>query len=260
MSPRGNIHKYRIASIPADGIGLVKVVNAAIECVKTLAKNGLDTLRQFDAGLFGSLTDLINALGHISLWCLLLAIRRPMQLFANTRPVRSFPKTQSYLRNVAEGDIDWILPRESATEVAIFTRVGIERIMWFAFETAQSRPRKLLPVVTKSNSMRNGMVLWDEVAAEVVKDFLGVKWDKMLVDAMTVSMVHKPQYLDTVVGTNLHMDILSGLAAALAGSIGVAFEPIHGSAFDMIGKGIASPVATIWLEGKYNASSDSYCG
>jgi len=126
--------------------------------------------------------------------------------------------------------------------------------MRFAFETAQSRPRKLLLVATKSNSMRNGMVLWDEVATEVVKDFLGVKWDKMLVDVMIVRMVHKPRYLDTVVGTNLHMDILSGLAAALAGSIGAAassnldptrknssqFEPIHGSAFDMIGKGIAS--------------------
>jgi isocitrate/isopropylmalate dehydrogenase len=146
--------------------------------------------------------------------------------------------------------------------------------MRFAFETAQSRPRKLLSVVTKSNSMRNGMVLWDEVAAEVAKDFLGLKWDKMLVDAMTVRMVYKPQYLGTVVGTNLHMDILSGLATALAGSIGVAassnldptrknpsqFEPIHGSAFDMTGKGIASLVAKIWLEGKYNAFSDSYCG
>lgn len=151
-------------------------------------------------------------------------------------------------------------PWEAATEVAIFTRHAIERIMRFAFETAQSRPRKLLTVVTKSNSMRNGLVLWDEIAASVAKDFPDVTWDKMLVDAMTVRMVGKPDSIDTIVGTNLHMDILSDLAAALAGSIGVApssnldpsrenpslFEPVHGSAFDITGKGIANPVATFW--------------
>lgn len=149
---------------------------------------------------------------------------------------------------------------EVATEVAIFTRVGIERIIRFAFETAQSRPRKLLTVVTKSNSMRNGLVMWDEIASAVAKDFPDVTWDQMLIDAMTIRMVTKPQTIDTIVGTNLHMDILSDLAAALAGSIGVApssnldptrknpslFEPIHGSAFDITGKGIANPVATFW--------------
>lgn len=108
--------------------------------------------------------------------------------------------------------------------------------------------------------MRNGMVLWDEIAREVSEDFPDVKWDKMLVDAMTVRMVAKPQSLDTIVGTNLHMDIISDLAAALAGSIGVApsanldptrknpsiFEPVHGSAFDIMGKGVANPVAAFW--------------
>jgi isocitrate/isopropylmalate dehydrogenase len=217
---------------------------------------------------------------HISLWGLLLAIRGPLQLYANVRPVRTFPGTKSPLTTAAKGGLDWILvrensegeyagqggrshlgqPWETATEVAIFTRVGIERIMRFAFETARSRPRKLLTVVTKSNSMRNGLVLWDEIAAEVARDFPDVTWDKMLVDAMTVRMVAKPQSLDTVVGTNLHMDILSDLAAALAGSIGVApssnldptrknpslFEPVHGSAFDITGKGVANPVATFW--------------
>jgi isocitrate/isopropylmalate dehydrogenase len=147
-----------------------------------------------------------------------------------------------------------------ATEVAIFTYVGIERIMRFAFSAAQARPRKLLTVVTKSNSMRNGMVLWDEVALKVSKEFPDVKCDKMLVDAMTVRMVNNPSSLDTIVDTNLHMDILSDLAAALAGSIGVApssnldptrkspslFEPVHGSAFDITGKGVANPVATFW--------------
>jgi tartrate dehydrogenase len=217
---------------------------------------------------------------HISLWGLLLAIRGPLQLYANVRPVRTFPGTQSPLRHADEGDIDWVLVRENsegeysgqggrshlgqsweiATEVAIFTRVGIERIMRFAFKTAQLRPRKLLTVVTKSNSMRNGLVLWDEVAAIVSNDFPDVQCDKMLVDAMTVRMVNNPKSLDTIVGTNLHMDILSDLAAALAGSIGVApssnldptrknpslFEPVHGSAFDITGKGVANPVATFW--------------
>lgn len=151
---------------------------------------------------------------------------------------------------------DW----ETATEVAIFTRKAVERIMRFAFETARSRPAKLLTVVTKSNSMRNGMVLWDEVAAHVAKDFPDVTWDKMLVDAMTVRMIAKPYSVDTIVGTNLHMDIISDMAAALAGSIGVApssnldptrknpslFEPVHGSAFDITGKGVANPIAAIW--------------
>ena len=226
------------------------------------------------------LTNSLDVPDHISLWGLLLAIRGPLQLYANVRPVRTFPGTQSRLRDGAPSDIDWVLVRENsegeysghggrshrgqvwetATEVAIFTYVGIERIMRFAFSTAQSRPRKLLTVVTKSNSLRNGMVLWDEVALQVSKDFPDVKWDKMLVDAMTVRMVNNPTSLDTIVGTNLHMDILSDLAAALAGSIGVApssnldptrrnpslFEPVHGSAFDITGKGVANPVATFW--------------
>jgi tartrate dehydrogenase/decarboxylase/D-malate dehydrogenase len=117
-----------------------------------------------------------------------------------------------------------------------------------------------LTVVTKSNAQRFGMVLWDEIAAEVARDFPDVAWDKMLVDAMTVRMVLDPKSLDTIVATNLHADILSDLAGALAGSLGVAptanidpegrfpsmFEPIHGSAFDITGKGIANPVATFW--------------
>ena len=130
--------------------------------------------------------------------------------------------------------------------------------MRYAFELAESRTRKLLTVVTKSNAQRYGMVMWDEVANEVAQDFPDVTWDKVLVDAMTVRMTMKPETLDTIVATNLHADILSDLAAALAGSIGVAptanlnperaspsmFEPIHGSAFDITGKGIANPVAT----------------
>ncbi|KAJ5526771.1 tartrate dehydrogenase [Penicillium frequentans] len=296
---------YQIASIPGDGIG-PEVVSATIQVVEKLAKtlgtfqinfthipwgtnyykehgrylseDALTTLRKYDAGLFGAVGD-PDVPDHISLWGLLLAIRGPLQLYANVRPVRTFPGTKCPLNTATEG-IDWMLvrensegeysgqggrshigqPWEAATEVAIFTRVGIERIIRFAFETAQSRPRKHLTIVTKSNSMRNGMVLWDEIAASVAKDFPDVTWDKMLVDAMTVRMVWEPESIDTIVGTNLHMDILSDLAAALAGSIGIApssnldptrknpslFEPVHGSAFDIIGKGIANPVGTFW--------------
>jgi tartrate dehydrogenase/decarboxylase/D-malate dehydrogenase len=142
----------------------------------------------------------------------------------------------------------------------MFTRAGVERIMRFAFRLAQSRPRKLLTVVTKSNAQRHAMVMWDEIAVAIAKEFPDVTWDKMLVDAMTMRMVMKPQTLDTIVATNLHADILSDLAAALAGSLGIAptanlnpernfpsmFEPIHGSAFDIMGKGIANPVGTFW--------------
>ena len=132
--------------------------------------------------------------------------------------------------------------------------------MRFAFALARSRPRKLLTVVTKSNAQRHGMVMWDEIAAEVAREFPDVTWDKMLVDAMTMRMTLRPETLDTMVATNLHADILSDLAAALAGSLGIAptanlnperkfpsmFEPIHGSAFDIMGKGIANPIGTFW--------------
>ncbi|TVY83358.1 putative tartrate dehydrogenase/decarboxylase TtuC [Lachnellula suecica] len=249
---------YRIASIPGDGIG-IEVVESTIEVLKQLSltlgtfniefthipwgtvyykEHGrcvdpdvLNILRRFDATLFGAV-GAPDVPDYISLWGLLLAIRGPLQLYANVRP-----------------DIDWLLirensegeyagqggrshlgqPWETATEVSIFTRVGIERIMRFAFDAARKRPKKFLTVVTKSKSK-----------------------------PMTVRMVNNPTSLDTIVGTNLHMDILSDLAAALAGSIGVApssnldptrknpslFEPVHGSAFDITGKGVANPVAT----------------
>src|ERR1700712_1159545 len=179
------------------------------------------------------------------------------------------PGITSPLRGVETGDLDWVivrensegeyagcggrvhrgLPEEVGTEVAIFTRVGVQRIMRYAFKLAQSRPRKFLTVVTKSNAQRHAMVMWDEIANEVAREFPDVKWDKELVDAMTARMVNKPATLDTIVATNLHADILSDLAAALAGSLGLAptanpnpardapsmFEPIHGSAFAITG-------------------------
>src|SRR5262249_49910267 len=149
---------------------------------------------------------------------------------------------------------------EAATDVAMFTRAGVERIMRFAFRLAQSRPRKFLTVVTKSNAQRHAMVMWDEIASEVAREFADVTWDKMLVDAITVRMVMRPQSLDPSVAPTLHPDTLPDLAPALAGSLGIAppatlnpertfpsmFEPIHGSAFDIMGKGIANPVGTFW--------------
>ncbi|PSK60706.1 isocitrate dehydrogenase, NAD-dependent [Elsinoe australis] len=246
---------------------------------KYIPDGGLDELKKHNAILFGAV-GAPDVPDHISLWGLRLAICQPLQQYANVRPTRVFRGTQSPLRNCADGDLDWVIirensegeyagqggrshrgqPWETSTEVSIFSRHGVERIFRFAFETAQSRPRKLLTIVTKSNAQRNGMVMWDEVGTEVAKDFPDVKVDKMLVDAMTVRMVNKPGSLDTIVATNLHADILSDLAAALAGSIGIAptsnldptrknpsmFEPIHGSAFDIAGKGVANPVGTFW--------------
>ncbi len=214
------------------------------------------------------------------LWGLRLAICQPFDQYANVRPTRVLPGITSPLRKVEGKELDWVIVRENsegeyagvggrvhqgsplevATDVTMFTRAGVERIMRFAFKLARSRPRKLLTIVTKSNAQRHGMVMWDEIALEVAAEFKDVTWDKMLVDAMTMRMVMRPETIDTVVATNLHADILSDLAAALAGSLGIAptanlnpekvfpsmFEPIHGSAFDIMGKGIANPVGTFW--------------
>ncbi len=241
--------------------------------------DGGEKLRKFDAIYFGAV-GAPDVPDHVTLWGLRLAICQPFDQYANVRPTRILPGIESPLRNVGPGDLDWVivrensegeyagqggrshrnLPEEVATEVSIFTRAGVTRIMRFAFKLAQSRPRKFLTVVTKSNAQRHGMVMWDEIAAEVAREFPDVKWDKMLVDAMTMRMTLKPQSLDTIVATNLHADILSDLAAALAGSLGIAptanlnperkfpsmFEPIHGSAFDITGKGIANPIGTFW--------------
>jgi len=297
---------YNIAAIPADGIGLeviaetVDVLNALtkhfsdlsfdfshfdwgsdyyLEHGEMMPEDGLETLKPFDAILFGAV-GAPTVPDHISLWGLRLRICQSFDQYANVRPTRVLPGIQSPLRDCGPGDLDWVIvrensegeysgqggrshrgqPQEVGTEVSIFTRTGVTRIMRYAFELAQSRPRKLLTVVTKSNAQRHGMVMWDEIAEQVSKEFPDVTWDKMLVDAMTMRMTLKPETLDTIVATNLHADILSDLAGALAGSLGVAptaninpqnnfpsmFEPIHGSAFDIAGQGIANPVASFW--------------
>jgi tartrate dehydrogenase/decarboxylase/D-malate dehydrogenase len=297
---------YRIAAIPADGIG-PEVIEAGLEVLDALAAraggfrlvvdrhdwgseryrrtgalmpaDGLDRLRGADAIYFGAVgaPDIPD---HVTLWGLRLPICQGFDQYANVRPTRILPGVTSPLRGVGPGDLDWLivrensegeyaghggrahrgLPEEVATETAIFTRTGVARIMRFAFAAARARPRKQLTVVTKSNAQRHGMVLWDEIAAEVAAEYPDVAWDKELVDAMTTRMVRRPGSIDTVVATNLHADILSDLAAALAGSLGIAptgnvdperrfpsmFEPIHGSAFDIAGRGIANPVASFW--------------
>jgi tartrate dehydrogenase/decarboxylase / D-malate dehydrogenase len=300
-----SMRRYRIAAIPADGIG-PEVIGAGLEVLRELSgragfaldvdhydwgsdhyrrtgrmmpADGLDRLKSADAIYFGAVgaPDLPD---HITLWGLRLAICQGFNQYANVRPTRILPGVTSPLRDVGPGDLDWLIvrensegeyagqggrshrgrPEEIATEVAIFTRAGVSRIVRYAFAIARSRPRKHLTVVTKSNAQRFGLVMWDEIAAEIAQEFPDVTWDKELVDAMTLRMVRKPRSLDTMVATNLHADILTDLAAALAGSLGVAptanidperqypsmFEPIHGSAFDIAGKGIANPVATFW--------------
>jgi tartrate dehydrogenase/decarboxylase / D-malate dehydrogenase len=244
-----------------------------------MAEDGLARLSGFDAIFFGAVGD-PGIPDHITLWGLRLAICQGFDQYANVRPARVLPGITPPLRNCAPGDLDWVivrensegeysgnggrvhrgLPEEVATETSVFTRNGVARIIRFAFTLARKRPRKLLTVVTKSNAQRHGMVMWDDIAAEVATEFPDVTWGKELVDAMTTRMVLKPKSIDVVVATNLHADILSDLAAALAGSLGIAptanlnperrfpsmFEPIHGSAFDITGKGIANPIATFW--------------
>ncbi len=242
-----------------------------------IPEGGLDKLKTFDAIFFGAV-GAPDVADHISLWGLRLPICQGFDQYANVRPARVLPGITSPL---AGGDkIDWViirensegeyagnggrvhrgLPEEVATETSVFTRNGVARIHKFAFELAKKRPRKHLTLVTKSNAQRHGMVMWDEIFYEVAKGYPDVETRRVLVDAMTTDMVLKPWSIDTVVATNLHADILSDLAAALSGSLGIAptanlnpertfpsmFEPIHGSAFDITGKGIANPVATFW--------------
>jgi tartrate dehydrogenase/decarboxylase / D-malate dehydrogenase len=243
---------------------------------KMMPDDGLDALRNMDAILFGSAGD-PHIADHITLWGLRLKICQGFDQYANVRPTRILPGIDAPLKRCTPADLDWVIVRENsegeyagvggrvhqghpievATDVSMMTRAGVERIMRFAFRLAQSRARKLLTVVTKSNAQRHAMVMWDEIAVQVAKEFPDVTWDKELVDACTARMVNRPASLDTLVATNLHADILSDLAAALAGSLGIAptgperrypsmFEPIHGSAFDIMGQGLANPVGTFW--------------
>ena len=246
---------------------------------RMMPEDGVDQVRGFDAILFGAVGD-PELPDDLTLWGLRLALCQGLDQYANVRPARLLPGVRSPLAGVGPEELDWVivrensegeyagaggrvhrgLPEEVGMEVAVFTRAGVERIMRFAFDLARNRPRKHLICVTKSNAQRYGMVLWDEVFAATAEGYPDVRTEKILVDAMTTRMVLQPGSVDTVVATNLHADILSDLAAALSGSLGTAptanldperrspsmFEPIHGSGFDITGKGIANPIATFW--------------
>jgi tartrate dehydrogenase/decarboxylase/D-malate dehydrogenase len=241
--------------------------------------DGLEQLKPFDAIYFGAVGSK-EVPDHVSLWGLRLNICQNFDQYANVRPARVLPGIDPPLKLASPADLDWVivrensegeysghggrahrgLPEEVATEVSIFTRAGVERIQRFAFELARSRPRRQLTLITKSNAQRHGMVMWDEIFASLAPLYPEVRTDKMLVDAATMRMVLRPASLDVMVATNLHADILSDLAAALSGSLGIAptanlnpvrrfpsmFEPIHGSALDIAGRGIANPVGTFW--------------
>ena len=297
---------YRIATIPADGIGkevvpagrvVLEALAAASDTLRfefrdfdwggdhyrahgaMMPEDGLDALRGMDAILFGSAGD-PEIPDHVTLWGLRLAICQGFDQYANVRPTRILPGVESPLARCEPGDLDWVIVRENsegeyagvggrahqghpievATDVSMMTRAGVLRILRFAFALARSRPRRQLTVITKSNAQRHAMVMWDEIALQISMEFPDVTWDKELVDASTARMINRPASLDTIVATNLHADILSDLAAALAGSLGIAptgnidperrypsmFEPIHGSAFDIMGKGLANPIGTFW--------------
>ncbi len=297
---------YRIAAIPAGGIGL-EVIPAGIEVLGALEKimgsfrmtfetfdwgsdyyhahgrmmpeDGLETLKAFDAIYFGAVGH-PSVPDHISLWGLRLPICQGFEQYANVRPSRILPGVRSPLRDRGPEDLDWVVvrentegeyagvggrahqghPEEVGMEVAVFTRVGVTRIMRFAFDLARKRRKRHLTLVTKSNAQRHGMVMWDSIFQELTTSYPDVTTDRMLVDATTTRMVLHPETLDVLVATNLHADILSDLAAALSGSLGMGatanlnperrypsmFEPIHGSAFDIMGKGIANPIGTFW--------------
>ncbi len=246
---------------------------------RMMAEDGIKTLRAFDAIYFGAVGD-PQVPDHVSLWGLRLAICQGLDQYANVRPARLLPGVSGPLADARPEAIDWTIVRENTegeyagaggrvhqgfadevgVEVSVFTRSGVRRSMRFAFDLARTRPRKRLTAVTKSNAQRHGMVMWDEIFAEVKAEYPDIAADKMLVDAMTARMVLRPETIDVVVATNLHADILSDLAAALSGSMGIApsanldperrhpsmFEPIHGAAFDIAGRGIANPIGAFW--------------
>ncbi len=247
---------------------------------RMMPEDGLETLRPFDAILLGAIGH-PTVPDHISLRDLLLRMRFGFDLYVNLRPVEILPGLESPLRGKRPEDINMLFIRENtegeyagvggrfkrgtADEVAIqqsvFTRKGVERVVRYAFEQARQRPRKRLASATKSNAMQYTMVLWDEVVREVAREYPEVTVASYHVDALAARMITHPESLDVVVGSNLFADILTDLGGALQGSLGLAasanlnptqrlgppiFEPVHGSAPDIAGRGIANPIAAIW--------------
>ena len=248
------------------------------ETGRMIADDALEQLQPFDAIYFGAVGSR-DVPDHISLWGLRLAICQGFDQWANIRPVQFYDGLPSRLRT--DEQLEWVCIRENsegeyagfggrnlsargpgnevALQTSLFTEKGCERIMRFAFELARRRPRRKVTSVTKSNAQQFGMVLWDEVFKRVAADYPDVETESWLVDAMAARFVLKPETLDVVVASNLNADILSDLGSALAGSLGLAssanlnpegrypsmFEPVHGSAPDIVGQGIANPIGAI---------------
>jgi tartrate dehydrogenase/decarboxylase/D-malate dehydrogenase len=246
---------------------------------KMMDDDGFERLAGFDAIYLGAIGSPAVP-DHIAVWDLLLPLRQRFQQYVNLRPMRLLPGLVSPLANRTAADIDMVCVRENsegeyaglggrvhvgtpfevAEQTGLFTRKGIERILRYAFEIASKRPRRLLASATKSNALRHAMVLWDEVAEIVRKDYPAVEYRKYHVDAIAARMVTHPATLDVIVASNLFGDILTDIGSAISGSLGIApganinperiypsmFEPIHGSAPDIAGKGIANPIGAVW--------------
>jgi len=292
----------RIAVIPGDGIGhdVIHVARSVLDAAAAtydltleydeldwscqryaetgamMPDDAIDTLRSFDAILLGAV-GWPGVPDHVSLWGLLIPIRRAFRQFANVRPSRAMTGVTSpvqgademnlvVVRENVEGEYSEIggrlnrgFPDEMAVQESVFTRVGVDRIVRFAFDLARSRDGHLTSA-TKSNGIVHTMPFWDEVVRDVAEDYPDVEWDQQHIDALAARVVSAPASLDVIVGSNLFGDILSDLTAAVSGSLGVApsanldptrehpsmFEPVHGSAPDIAGQGVANPVAAVW--------------
>ncbi len=296
---------YRIALIPGDGIGL-EVVPEGVRALKELSsrfsfkmeftefpyscqyyfnhgvmmpEDGIERLRPFDAILLGAV-GLPQVPDHVSLWGLLIPIRRSFDQYVNMRPVRLLPGIKSPLAGRTAKDIDFVIIRENtegeysqvggrlfqgterevAVQESVFTRIGVDRIVRYAFELARKRGKKIVTSATKSNGIIHTMPFWDERFRAVAAEFPDIKTSQYHIDILTAHFVQHPDWFDVVVASNLFGDILSDLGPACAGGIGIApsanlnperkfpsmFEPVHGSAPDIAGKGVANPIATLW--------------
>jgi tartrate dehydrogenase/decarboxylase/D-malate dehydrogenase len=305
MNEKDQRKVFNIALIPGDGIGR-EVVPEGVRVLEALAgrfgfgvnfeafpfgceyylkhgvmmpENGLEILGYFDAILLGAVGDLAVP-DHVSLWGLLIPIRRHFQQYVNLRPVRLLPGIRSPLANRNSEDIDFYIVRENnegeysriggrlyegtsqemVIQESVFTRQGVDRILRYAFKLAQSRKAKHLTSATKSNGIIHTMPFWDERFAAIAKEFPDVSTDQYHIDILSAHFVQHPDWFDVVVASNLFGDILSDLGPVVAGGIGIApsanlnperahpsmFEPVHGSAPDIAGKGSANPIATLW--------------
>ncbi|MGE3064658.1 MAG: tartrate dehydrogenase [Hyphomicrobiaceae bacterium] len=304
-SAKARTERYRIAVIPGDGIGN-EVIPEGMKVLEAVARrfgialqwdhfdwscqrykkkgammpaDGLEQIRRHDAIFLGAV-GWPGVPDHVSLWGLLIPIRRQFQQYINLRPVRLFKGLKSPLADRKPGDIDYLIVRENnegeyssiggrmyegtaletAVQTSIFTRVGCERAMRYAFDLAMARPRREVASATKSNGISISMPYWDERFAAVSREYPKVKTAQYHIDILCAHLVRNPDWFDVIVGSNLFGDILSDLGPATTGTIAIApganinpekaypsmFEPVHGSAPDIAGKGIANPIGQIW--------------